>query len=96
MVNGQAGKGDKYRPMDKFAEGYDKINWSDDKMTLPNERYRSLTSAKVFLRELLDPKETPRVPKAIRMRAYAVLRHFPFDSELEQLQEKLPKLFGKE
>lgn len=62
-------------------------------MTLPNERYRSLKYARDFLRSLLDPKQTPRVPKAVRKEAYWRLRHFPADYELEQIPKKLPKLF---
>lgn len=61
-------------------------------MTLPNERYRSLVQAKEFLRTLLDPKLTPRVPKAIRKEAYWRLRHFPSTYELETIAKKCPKL----
>ena len=30
-----------------------------------------------FLRELLDPKKTPKVPKSIRKHALSCLRHWP-------------------
>lgn len=46
-------------------------------MTLPDERTRAVHSARTFLRSLLDPKETPRVPRATRQWASRVLRHYP-------------------
>ena len=46
-------------------------------MTLPDERYRAVLAAERFLRDLLDPRQTPRVPAAIRQRARSVLRHYP-------------------
>jgi hypothetical protein len=46
-------------------------------MTLPDERTRALLYAQEFLRRLLDPKQTPKVPRAIRDEAYRVLRHYP-------------------
>jgi hypothetical protein len=46
-------------------------------MSLRHEQYRALTSARNFMRELLDPSITKRVPKAVRARAYNVLRHYP-------------------
>lgn len=51
-------------------------------MTVPTERYNSINNAREFLRSLLDPKLTPRVPKAIRRQAYWALRHFPSVSEM--------------
>ncbi len=63
-------------------------------MTLPDERTRSIESAREFLRDLLDPAKTPKVPKAIRRRAYACLRHFPHDYELKKAFQKVPELFG--
>ena len=62
-------------------------------MTLPDERYRALLEAKKFLYELVDPKKTPRVPKNIRRQAYAVLRHFPWDMDLELIAEKIPERY---
>lgn len=46
-------------------------------MTLPDERTRAIYYTKLFLRDLLDPKKTPKVSKEIRRRAYACLRHYP-------------------
>jgi hypothetical protein len=32
-------------------------------MTLPNERYAAVTRTEQFLKDLCDPKKTPRVPR---------------------------------
>ena len=61
-------------------------------MTLPYERYRSIVYARDFLCDLLDPKATPKVPSEIRQRARAVLRHFPFTIELDELAKKAPEI----
>lgn len=50
-------------------------------MTMPNERLRAVDSARDFLSRLLIPRETPRVPRAIRREACAVLRHYPWRAE---------------
>lgn len=47
-------------------------------MSLPSEEKRALEQARMFLVELLDPKQTPRVPRAIRQRAHRLLKHYPF------------------
>ena len=46
-------------------------------MTLPDERNRAVRSAREFLTDLLRASKTPRVPRAIRERARAILRHYP-------------------
>jgi hypothetical protein len=46
-------------------------------MTMPDERYRAVLRTEEFLKELCDPKKTPRVPKTIRQQAYYCLRHYP-------------------
>lgn len=53
-------------------------------MTLPHERYRSVNQTREFLYELLDPKKTPRVPKAIRQQARHCLRHYPGAYDMER------------
>lgn len=65
-------------------------------MTLPNERYRSLQQAREFLRSLLDPKQTPRVPKAVRREAYRALRHYPNQYEIELMATKIPLMINKD
>lgn len=59
-------------------------------MTLPDERYRAIQRTRHFLMSLMDPKETPRVPRAVRGEAYRLLRHYPSDWDLESLAEKSP------
>jgi hypothetical protein len=46
-------------------------------VTLPEEEARAIAETRTFLYDLLDPKQTPRVPKAIRQRARRVLKHYP-------------------
>jgi hypothetical protein len=46
-------------------------------MSLPCEEKRALEQTRMFLVELLDPKQTPRVPAAIRKRACRLLKHYP-------------------
>ena len=64
-------------------------------MTLPNERRRAVMLARDFLRDLLDPKKTPRVPSEVRKRASSVLKHYPGDYHMEQVKEKAPTIFGE-
>ena len=61
-------------------------------MTLPDERYRAIKYTEEFLKSLLDPKVTPRVPKAIRQRAYSLLRHYPDGHYLDVLATKCPSI----
>lgn len=63
-------------------------------MTLPDERSRSVRQAREFLRDLLDPKKTPRIPKEIRRRAYYALKHFPSDMDIEYAADGAPSHFG--
>jgi hypothetical protein len=44
-------------------------------MTTPYMRTRALVLTKEFLQALLDPKQTPRVPRMVRRRAKALLQH---------------------
>ncbi len=63
-------------------------------MTLPNERTRSVECTRDFLRALLDPKQTPKVPRKIRDMAYRCLRHFPWDMHIAAAAKKVPDTFG--
>jgi len=58
-------------------------------MTLPFEEVSALKKSREFLRALLDPKQTPRIPKHVRQRAGACLRHYPWDMRIE---EKWPEV----
>lgn len=64
-------------------------------MTLPDERTRAVLNTKEFLRNLLDPKKTPRVPKKIRKQAYSLLKHYPNDFDFMSLFENDRQIFGK-
>jgi hypothetical protein len=46
-------------------------------MSTPEEEVRAIEAARRFLFDLLDPKATPRVPRAVRQRASRVVKHFP-------------------
>ncbi len=60
-------------------------------MTTSQERCWSVLSTREFLFALLDPKQTPRVPREIRKRASRCLRHYPSDADLRDV----PRAFGK-
>jgi len=64
-------------------------------MTLPDERYRALIYTRDFLRDLLDPKKTPKVPRAIRSKARDCLKHYPYDFYIDKLAEKAPSILEK-
>jgi hypothetical protein len=51
--------------------------------------------AKSFCQDLLDPKKTPRVPRAIRERARGVLRHFPDEYYLSMLADSRPDILER-
>lgn len=65
-------------------------------MTMPDERYRAIKYAREFLRSLLDPKKTPRIPKSVRKEAGRVLRHFPGEFDMERIAEKAPEIIEKD
>jgi len=53
-------------------------------MTLPCEQVSALVYTEHFLKDLLDPKKTPRVPRGVRRQAYRLLRHYPMRFEVER------------
>jgi hypothetical protein len=57
------------------------------------KRISAIINAREFLIELLDPKKTPRVPKGIRYRAYALLKHYP--GEWDLAVKRALKIFRK-
>jgi len=63
-------------------------------MTLPHERMNALRNTRQFLVALLNPQETPRVPRSVRRWASTCLKHFPMQHELETLA-KHPLLKSK-
>lgn len=64
-------------------------------MTTPIERTRSILYTRELLFALLDPKQTPRVPREIRRRARDCLRHYPGSSDLAVSCRALPHTWGK-
>lgn len=72
-------------------------------MTIPVERTNAVVYTREFLLSLIDPKETPRIPKAIRKQALRLLRHYPSKHEMDIIanredgDEEFPmmKIFGK-
>ena len=56
-------------------------------MTLPSEEKWTLEQIKTFLRSLLYPIETPRVPLKIRKEAQRLLRHFPYQYRIDKFFE---------
>lgn len=54
-------------------------------MTMPSEAANAIIYAHQFLRDLIDPRKTPRVPKAIREQARSCLRHYPFDCDRDAI-----------
>lgn len=65
-------------------------------MTLPRERANSIHNTREFLRSLLDPKKTPKVPKSVRREAYWCLRHFPSDYDIRLSSRKCPAVWESE
>jgi hypothetical protein len=72
-------------------------------MTVPNERTQAVIYTEQFLQDLLDPKKTPRVPRAIRQRAGRLLRHYPGEFHMNTIADREDaadhrlsiKVFGK-
>lgn len=53
-------------------------------MTLPSERRRAIENTRDFLRALLDPKQTPGIPRETRRKAYWCLKHYPTEYEMSR------------
>jgi hypothetical protein len=64
-------------------------------MTLPIERSWAINNTREFLRSLLDPKKTPRVPVSVRRDARWCLKHFPMEMDMDKVMERCPEVFGK-
>jgi hypothetical protein len=63
-------------------------------MTIPVERSSAVWNTREFLRDLLDPKKTPRIPKWIRQEAAWCLKHYPTDLDMARAIKKCPEVFG--
>jgi hypothetical protein len=62
-------------------------------MTLPNERYNAIFRTEQFLKDLCDPKRTPRVPRDIRIQASRLLRHYPSQWDMDRAAHSCPQVF---
>jgi hypothetical protein len=58
-------------------------------MTLPDERYRAIKYAAEFMQRLAGGQYA-RVPKAVRGEAASILRHYPSEYELGQIEQFAP------
>ena len=56
-------------------------------MTLPHERTRAVINTATFLTNLMNPKETPGVPKHVRQYAAHMLRHYPTKHDMYVVSE---------
>jgi hypothetical protein len=63
-------------------------------MTVPSERTRAVVYAHAFLKDLLNPSITPRVPKDVRETAKWLLRHYPDPGTVHYASNVCPQLFG--
>jgi hypothetical protein len=54
-------------------------------MTLPYEEVYALNNTRQFLRDLLDPQKTPKVPLKYRIGARACLKHFPMEYRVDKV-----------
>ena len=65
-------------------------------MTMPNERRWAIKNTEIFLRDLMDPKKTPRVPSAIRKEAYRCLKHYPGEYHMGEAAIQAPGIWGEQ
>ena len=57
-------------------------------MTVPIERTNAVNWTREFMYELIDPKKTPRVPKAVRQQALHLLRHYPGEFDMKLIADR--------
>ena len=63
-------------------------------MTLPHEEALAIARVRQFMYELLDPKATPKVPKAIRQQARRIMKHYPILPSLDCAYKMAQELGG--
>ena len=61
-------------------------------MTLPDERYRAVKYAQIFLSRLAGGQYA-RVPKAVRDEARSILRHYPNNWDMDRAATAAPEVF---
>jgi len=63
-------------------------------MTLPDERYRAVASARELLIEIANPSgRWKRVPKELRLYCIHALRHYPTKYDMQAAARQAPDLF---
>ena len=63
-------------------------------MTLPDERYRAIASARELLIEIANPSgRWKRVPKELRLHCVHALRHYPTTYDMIAAARQAPDLF---
>ena len=55
-------------------------------MTTTEEMLNAIDNARNFMYRLLDPKQTPRVPKSVRKDARDRLKHFPSQYNTDRIR----------
>ena len=63
---------------------------------MPNERRWAIENTEIFLRDLMDPKKTPRVPSAVRKEAYRCLKHYPSEYHMGEAAIQAPGIWGEQ
>ena len=61
-------------------------------MTLPNERTNAVLNVRRFLVDLLDPKKYPRVPSEVRKKASRLLKHYPTQFDMMEIEGRFEPL----
>jgi hypothetical protein len=63
-------------------------------MTLPDERYRAVASARELLAEIANSNgRWKRIPKELRLYCIHALRHYPTQFEMKSVARQVPELF---
>ena len=63
-------------------------------MTLPDERYRAVASARELLLEIANPGgRWKRIPKELRLHAIHCLRHYPTKWDMDVASNDSPDIF---
>ncbi|QBP05979.1 hypothetical protein [Synechococcus phage S-B68] len=52
---------------------------------IPEQEYHSLKETYKLLCDLIDPKKTPNIPKALRLAAKKCLKHYPAERTFDEL-----------
>ena len=65
-----------------------------DTMTLPDERYRAVASARELLLEIANPGgRWKRIPKELRLHCIHALRHYPTKYDMKIVANDCPDIF---